>query len=219
MPTLIMDLDGTLIDSVPDVCASLNRALHSKDIAPLTPEQVSKMVGHGAWFMIEQAIKASTTETTIDIDAMRDLFLSEYSARPVENTVIFPGVLDVLDTFKSQGALLGICTNKPEKTTYPVLDALGLRDYFPAIVCGDTLPYSKPDSRHVHKVIDMLGTDAASAVFVGDSETDVAAARNAGLPIVLVSYGYTLAPPEDLGADVLIDHFSDLPEALISLSR
>jgi phosphoglycolate phosphatase len=90
------------------------------------------------------------------------------------------------------------------KITYPVLDAQGLRDYFPAIVCGDTLPYSKPDARHVHRVIDMLGADAADAVFIGDSETDIAAARNAGLPIVLVSYGYTLSPPEEPGADVLI---------------
>ena len=218
MHTLIMDLDGTLIDSVPDVCASLNRALHSEGISPLRPEQVSKLVGHDAWYMIEQAVHVGGGDRVIDIDAMRDLFLREYSAHPVENTVIYPGVLEVLDTFKSQEALLGICTNKPEKTTYPVLDALGLDGYFPAIVCGDTLPYSKPDSRHVHKVIEMLGADAASAVFVGDSETDIAAARNAELPIVLVSYGYTLSPPEELGADILIDHFSDLPEALSTLT-
>mgnify|MGYP002631518633 CR=1 FL=1 len=214
---LIMDLDGTLIDSVPDVCASLNRALASAGLTPLRPGQVRKMVGHGARIMIEHAVRESGGDRDLNIDALRDLFLTEYSARPVENTVIYPGVVDVLDIFRAQGIRLGICTNKPEKTTYPVLDALGLRDYFPAIVCGDTLPYSKPDPRHVHKVVEMLGGAAAGAVFVGDSETDVAAARNAGLPIVLVSYGYTLSPPQGLGADVLIDHFGDLPGVLLDM--
>jgi len=217
MHTLIMDLDGTLIDSIPDVCASLNRALESEGLPPLAPAQVRKMVGHGARAMIEHAIRESGAENDVDVDSLRDLFLTEYSARPVDSTVVYPGVIDVLDKFKANGDLLGICTNKPEKTAFPVLHALGLYDYFPAIICGDTLPYSKPDSRHVHTVIDQLGGDAATAVFVGDSETDVAAARNAGLPVVLVSYGYTLSPPADLGADVLIDRFSDLPGILNTL--
>ncbi len=218
MPTLIMDLDGTLIDSVPDVCAALNRALASTGLAPLSPQQVRKMVGHGARVMIEHAVRESGGAEDLDIDAIRDLFIAEYVARPVDNTVIYPGVVAALDKFRADGALLGICTNKPEQTTYPVLDALGLRDYFPAIVCGNTLPYSKPDPRHVHRVIEMLGGDAAGAVFVGDSETDIAAARNAGLPIVLVSYGYTLSPPDQLGADILIDNFGDLPAVLDRLA-
>ena len=217
MYTLIMDLDGTLIDSVPDVCASLNRALETENLPPLRPEQVRKMVGHGARTMIEQAVRETRRERKIDVDALRDLFLDLYSARPVENTVIYPGVVEALDSFKADGVRLGICTNKPEKTAYPVLRAFGLIDYFPAIVCGDTLPYSKPDKRHVQKVIDILGGDSASAIFVGDSETDVATARNAGLPVVLVSYGYTLSPPDQLGADALIDRFGDLPEILDTL--
>lgn len=212
--TLILDLDGTLIDSVPDICASLNRALASEGVAPVLVDQVDRLLRLGARTMIENIVRDSGGGGDIDIDALRDLFLAEYSARPVENTVIYPGVIEVLKKFKADSVKFGICTNKPEKTAYPVMQALGLLDYFSTIVCGDTLPYKKPDARHVHQVIDLLGGDVARAVFIGDSETDIAAARNAGVPVVLVSYGYTLSPPQDLGADVLIDHFSELPDAL-----
>ena len=211
-------LDGTLIDSAPDVCAALNRAFDGHGLPPLVPEQVRKMVGHGARKMIEQAVEEHGQGKQFDIDALLDQFLLGYSARPVENTVIYPGVLEILGEFKAAGTPVGICTNKPERTAFPVMEALGLNDYFGAIVCGDTLPYSKPDRRHVEKVIDLIGGDAVTAVFVGDSETDVAAARNADLPMVLVSFGYTVSPPEELAADFLIHRFHDLPGILTTLN-
>lgn len=217
--TLVLDLDGTLIDSDPDIRASLNRALASVGVSPIKAERVKALIALGACTMIEHAVREGGCERDIDFDALRDLFLDEYSARPIENTVVYPGVFEVLDRLRADGFLLGICTNKPEKTAHSVIPALGLADYFPAIICGDSLPYKKPDPRHVHKVIELLGGDAASTVFVGDSEIDTAAARNAGLPIMLVSYGYTLSPPQGLDADVLIDHFGNLPGALDRISR
>ena len=220
MYTLIMDLDGTLIDSVPDISASLNRALESEGLSLLNVEQVRALISHGTRVMIENAMRASCNgkrDQEVNLDLLRDRFLAEYSARPTENTVVYPGVLEILDKFKTEGFRLGICTNKPEKTAYPVLRALGLEDYFSVIVCGDTLPYNKPDPRHVHEVVNLLGGDPATSVFVGDSEVDIAAARNAGLPMVLVSYGYSLSPPEELDFDALINHFNELPGILSTL--
>jgi len=219
MKTLIFDLDGTLIDSVPDISASLNRAFTGEGLAPIAIERVKVLISLGARAMVEQAARESGCGPNTNFDDLRDLFLSEYKARPIENTVVYPGVFDVLDKLKADGVLLGICTNKPKKTASTVIPALGLDGYFSATLYSDSQPYKKPDPRHVHDVIDLLGGDAAEAVFIGDSEIDLAAAHNADLPIVLVSYGYSLAPPHELEADVLINHFSDLPNALDEISQ
>ena len=217
--TLILDLDGTLVDSMPDISASLNRTFAAEGLSPAKPERVQVLIALGPRAMVEQTARECGADDDRDFDALRDLFLAEYKSRPVENTVVYPGVFDVLERLRDQGVKLGICTNKPEITALTVIPALGLDAYFPVIVCGDTLPYKKPDPRHVHKVIDLLGGDPARSVFVGDSEVDIAAADNAGLPMVLVSYGYPLAPPQELEAAALIDHFSELPDALDAISR
>ena len=130
-------------------------------------------------------------------------------------TPVFPGVLDVLAQLKAEGLRLGICTNKPESTTGAVLDGLGLSGYFQAVTCGDTVPHRKPDGRHVLLTMEMMG--ARDAVMVGDSETDMAAGRDAGIPVIAVAYGYRHCAAEDLDSDILIESFSELPDALIRL--
>ena len=114
---------------------------------------------------------------------------------------------------------MGICTNKPEATCFPVLEAFDLRQYFPIVICGDTLDYRKPDPRHIYHTLDAMGAERTNAAFIGDSEADIRAANNAGLPSVLVTFGYCHEPFDSLDANALIDHFDGLDEALLLIAR
>jgi len=213
MKTLIMDLDGTLIDSLPDVCVALNFALQSQGYSRLEITSVRRLVGGGARPLVEGAI-AEVGGNSFQADTITDLFISHYRANPTSHTTVYPGVIETLNQLVQSDYKLGICTNKPESTTFPVMEALDLKRFFPALRCGDSQPYKKPDARHVFDVINQLGGSADHAVFVGDSETDIQAARNAKIPVVAVSYGYTQKPISELAADLIIDKFVDLPEAL-----
>ncbi len=214
---ILFDLDGTLIDSVPDVCASLNRVFAEEGLPPMTVEQVRTLVGHGAMTMIERALAADGGNTERAADIL-PRFLASYSRNPIENTVIYPGVIEVLDRFAAAGTPMGICTNKPPETADPVIAALDLGRYFRVVSCGDA-PHRKPDARHVLMTLEAMHADAANAVFVGDSEADMAAARNANIPAIAVTYGYRQGPAEELGADALIDSFHDLADTLETLAR
>jgi len=153
-----------------------------------------------------------------DIEFLLTGFLNFYRKNPSEHTVIFPGALKALSLFKDAGIQLGICTNKPEATCFPVLDALKLRHFFSSVICGDTLKFRKPDPRHVFHTLDDMGADANNAAFVGDSETDIEAAHNAGIPCVLVTFGYCHVPFDTLNADAIIDHFDKLDSALKAIA-
>jgi phosphoglycolate phosphatase len=218
MSTLIMDLDGTLIDSLPDVCVALNFALHSEGYAALAPGTVRRLVGGGARPLVAEALAEVGGDPAVT-DLLTERFKSHYRANPVTHTVIYPGVIETLETLVATNAKLGICTNKPEATTHPVMQALDLNRFFPVLICGDSLPYKKPDRRHVLDVIHKLGGSVQSAIFVGDSETDILAARNAGIPVIAVSYGYTQTPVSELEADHVIDHFSNLTDAITLLQK
>ncbi len=121
--------------------------------------------------------------------------------------------------FAGVGMRMGICTNKPVATTFPVLEALGLDNYFTTVTCGDAVPYPKPDGRHIHLTLEKMNAAADTCVMVGDSENDIRAAIDAGVPSVCVTFGYCHVPFEELGADELIGHFSDLPGALERITR
>lgn len=212
---VVFDLDGTLIDSVPDVRNALNVMLGGRGRRQLAPDEVALMVGEGARVMIGRALEA-TGGAVADPDAVLTEYLVAYAARPVVDTVIYPGAVAALARLAEAGCLLGICTNKPEEITRLVLDGLGLTRFFAAIIGGDSLPFRKPDPRHVTTTLERMGGDGP-AFYVGDSETDVAAARGAGLPVVAVSFGYSKGGTEALGADVVIDHFDQLDAALAEL--
>lgn len=213
MKSLILDLDGTLIDSVPDVCIALNHALAGKGYRSTTPDQIKTMVGGGARVLVEKAIEAVGGNAD-HVDVVSQDFKDYYSAHPVDQTVIYPGVVETLEKLAADGYKLGICTNKPEATTFPVLDALNLSRFFPVVLCGDTRPYRKPDKCHVLDVIDGLEGNRKDAVFIGDSETDVAAAKNAEIPIILVTYGYLQDPLIKRNADRVIISFGELTSTL-----
>ncbi len=132
----------------------------------------------------------------------------------MEETTINPGVPEVLKQLRFEGVQMGVCTNKPHVMTVLVLTELDLASYFGAMIGGDVLPVRKPDAGHIHAVLDAMGCARDGAVYVGDSPIDVAAARNARLPVIVVSYGYSKVPAAELGADALIDHFTQLPDVL-----
>ncbi|MDA1091279.1 MAG: phosphoglycolate phosphatase [Proteobacteria bacterium] len=212
---LIFDLDGTLIDSAPDVCASINRVLEAGGRRRLSVAEAKDMVGWGGRVLVEKAL-ALTGEagTAEDIDRTLAAFLFTYAEHPADHTTVFPGVIEALKGFKATGVKLAICTNKPTATTPPVLSALGLGGFFDVVSCGDAVPHKKPDGRHVLLCAEQLGVAPEAAVMVGDSETDIQAAINAGMRSVCVTFGYAHVPLEDIGADALIDHFDDLAQAL-----
>ena len=213
---IVFDLDGTLIDSVHDGRANLNLVLEGMGRRPLSIDETKDGIGHGPRVLIEKALELTEGPGSEDMieQCIRD-FLNLYVKNPVRLTTVFPGVLDVLALLKVEGLPLGICTNKPEATTGAVLDGLGLSGYFQAVACGDKVPHRKPDGRHVLLTMEMMG--AGTAVMVGDSEADMAAGRDAGIPIIAVAYGYRHCAAEDLDSDVLIENFSDLPDALSRL--
>jgi len=215
---LIFDLDGTLIDSAPDVRASVNRVLADLGRRELTLEETKGMVGWGGRVLIEKALALSgNAGTDEDINAGLEGFLATYAAHPADHTVVFPGVIQALEGFRDAGVKLGICTNKPTATTPPVLQAMGLDGFFDVISCGDAVPHKKPDGRHVELVVEQLGATIETAAMIGDSESDITAAINAGVKSVAVTFGYAHVPVEELGADALIDHFDKLASALSTI--
>jgi phosphoglycolate phosphatase len=216
---IAFDLDGTLIDSVPDVCTAINRLLVSEGRSEISLEQTLSLVGQGARVMMEQAMTLDGAAPPPDaLDRMVETYIGFYQRHPADLTTIYPGVVEVLESLAARGIPMAICSNKPFVMTKLVLETLGLDRFFDAVTGGDNVPHRKPDGRHVTHTLDLMGGHHSHAVMVGDSETDVAAGKNAGLPVIAVTYGYAHVPVTELGADVLIDRFSDLPDALDALA-
>ena len=212
---ILFDLDGTLVDTAPDLTAALNHTMASLNL-PLVPEaDVRHMVGFGARRLIEQGIEAAgITFDDGEIEAALAIFLDWYRDHLADSSTPFPGVVAMLDHFKHQGANMAVCTNKPQLMSDKLLEELGLHPYFSAVVGADAVTNRKPHADHIDATLAAMKASASRAIMVGDSMTDVNAARNAGIPVVAVSFGYTAVPPSELGADRLIDHMDDLPAAI-----
>ncbi len=217
---LIFDLDGTLIDSAPDVCASVNRVLEADGRRALTVEETKDMVGWGGSVLIEKALAATgDAGTTEDVEKALDAFLTTYADHPADLTTVFPGVFSALEGFKAADIKLAICTNKPTTTTPPVLSAMSLDGFFDVVSCGDAVPHKKPDGRHILLCAEQLSVSPEASVMIGDSENDINAAIDAGVRSVCVTFGYAHVPLGEIGADVLINHFDDLAGALDNIFR
>ena len=218
---LVFDLDGTLIDSVPDVAVALNKVLAGAGRSQLSVEQVRGFVGHGAWAMLD-GVFALTGEALSAAGALDNAvadYLGHYRAEPAALTKIYPGVGEVLERLGSGGDIkMGICSNKPYEMVVVVLEALGLDKYFCGCTGGDNVAHPKPDGRHLSATLAEMDAARARTIYVGDSQTDVDAALDAGLPVVAVTYGYHRFDPSAAKPDVFIDNFSALPETLLRMT-
>lgn len=213
---VVFDLDGTLIDSAPDVAQALNTLLAEEGRRILTLAEVQELVGEGAVALIERAWNA-TGAPAASVGALVTRYLAHYRADPAGHTVIYEGVVEELARLRAGGVKLGICTNKPDGMTNLVLEALGLAPFFDAVVGGD-FPRRKPEGEHVRETLRRMGAGVEGAVYVGDSRTDVLAAHDAGLKVVAVDWGYARMDPADLGADILISSYRHLADALAALA-
>ncbi len=212
----VFDLDGTLIDSAPDLRLALNKVLEQNDRKPVGLQQVKMMVGDGAAKLVERAFAATGDQPAAsELAALTTAFLGFYEGHSADLTRPYPGVRETLTGLKARGLALGICTNKPEGPTREVLRDLNMDEVFDAVLGGDSIDGArKPDPRTLQSVLDSMGVAATDSVMVGDAANDVDVARALGVPVIVVAYGYTRTPVADLGADMIIAEFSDLPAAL-----
>jgi phosphoglycolate phosphatase len=217
-PALIFDLDGTLVDTAPDLLGATNAVMASQGLPLIPPETLRHMVGFGARSLIEQAMEAVGRVLAPDeLPPLLDVFMAHYRAHIADGSVLFDGVRETLGHLKSEGARLAVLTNKPQELADQLLPALDLRDFFAEVYGAGRMRYVKPDARIFHDVVNDIGGHDGGSVMIGDSITDLNTARAAKAPCILFSYGYTPIPAKDLGADIVLDDFAQLPDALRQL--
>lgn len=216
--SLVFDLDGTLVDTAPDLIATLNHVLAQLNCAPTDEAHIRPFISFGARRMIvEGLLQAGRALRDSEIDGIFVNFLDHYGENVAVKSAPYPNAVSVLEQVAELGARLGVCTNKREDLSRSLLTQLKLYDRFGAIVGRDTLEVCKPHPRHLTETIARIGGNRDKAVMIGDSPTDVATARAANIPVVAVSFGYSEVPAYDLGADVVIDDYADLLDVLPQL--
>jgi phosphoglycolate phosphatase len=217
---VIFDLDGTLVDSAPDIAEALNVAMAPLGAKPFDGAAVVKLIGGGAMAAIDKALLAASLEA--DSATRKDIlkrFMVAYTDVSAKGRGLFPGAQDLLGGLTADGIACGICTNKAEDVAHVALDALGIKHHFRSIVgATDRLP-KKPDPAMLQANMAHLGLAAADCVFIGDSPADHGVARAAGVPVVLVDFGYTHTPVHELGADAVVSHLGDIRAAIRGLAR
>ncbi len=222
-PLLVLDLDGTIADTAADLIGTLNFILEREGLAHVSLASGRAMVGAGARALIERGYAASGAELAAPrLDALFHEFLAIYESRIADESALFPGFEAALDRFAGAGWRFAVCTNKIESPSVKLLTALGVAHRFAAICGQDTFriegqAISKPDPRALTLTIAQAGGDPSDAVMVGDSRTDILTAKNAGIPVVAVDFGYTDVHVSELGPDRVISHFDALWDAVESL--
>ena len=205
--TLVLDLDGTLVDSVPDLASALNRAMAARGLAPFDHPGTAAMVGDGARVLFTRACAARDASFE---EAGFDAFLADYTAHAAVESRAFPGAVDTMRLMQGQGWRFAVCTNKPAAATHALLDALGVSPWFAAVGGGDSFPTRKPDPAHLLATLAAAGGTPAAAVMVGDHHNDVRAAAGAGVPCIFAGWGYGPMSMAD-GAAGVAARFADVP--------
>ncbi|MEM1428857.1 MAG: phosphoglycolate phosphatase [Pseudomonadota bacterium] len=211
---LVFDLDGTLIDSAPDICAMANALLAEEGIDRVSLAEARGFVGAGADAFVRR-MRAARGIPEADHARLLARFLELYEGA-VAHSVIYPGVLDALTLFAAKGHALAVCTNKPIRPTHIVLDHFEMRGRFGAVIGGDTLPVRKPDPAPIHAAFAALG--AETGLYVGDSEVDADAAARAGVPFLLFTEGYRKTPVAEMPHDAAFSHWDELPALIERLT-
>jgi phosphoglycolate phosphatase len=210
------DLDGTIVDTAPDLADALNAALASLGRAPLALSAVRTMIGYGTLPLLRKGLEATGGVDEALIDAGYAVLMEFYTDHICDKSTPYAGVEAAFNDLAAMGIALALCTNKPRSLTHRLIGALGWQHRFAAIVAGDTLLKNKPDPAPLRLAIQQAG--GGRAAFVGDSIVDIQTAKAAGLPNVAVSFGFADRPARKLGADAVIDHYSELVPTLARLS-
>jgi phosphoglycolate phosphatase len=219
-PTLVFDLDGTLVDTAPDLIAALNFVLEGEGLPPIPLDSARNMIGAGARKLIERGLEREGRAASVkDINRMTVDFVEYYAAHIADASRPFEGLEGALDELSSHGFRFAVCSNKLEWLSKRLLDELGLTARFAAICGGDTFGVSKPDPDILRQTVARAGGRLATTVMVGDAGTDIGVARRAGVPVIAVSFGYTDVPIVELKPDGLIHHLRELPDAVRALIR
>ncbi len=220
---IAFDLDGTLVDTAPDLLDTLDVILDEVGAPRLPREETRKMIGAGAKALVNRGLTAAGIHVEPPaFDKLYERFLDHYAAHIADSSVPFPGLVAALDELSARGHVLAVCTNKLEYLSRLLLERLGLADRFAVIAGADTFPVYKPDAGHLLGTIERAGGSAQRAIMVGDSMTDVLTAKNARVPVIVVPFGYTETPAAELGGDELIEHYDLLPatvERLLGLGE
>jgi phosphoglycolate phosphatase len=213
--TIVFDLDGTLVDTAPDLAAAANHALEQAGVEPISVPLLHPFIGHGSRAMIDAGLRMrNIVLSASEVDRLHDRFFAYYAENIAVLSRPFPGVVEVLDLLVQTGARLAVCTNKLENLSKSLLHRLGLDARFAAIAGRDTFDVFKPAPGHLTGTIAMAGGRADRAVMVGDSEVDFATAAAAGVPAVGVTFGYTPVPVRELKPTAVIDHYREFMGAL-----
>ena len=219
-PTIVFDLDGTLVDTAPDLINALNFVLDREGLAPVPLHAARNLIGAGARRLIERGLELEGRHASPqDIARLTADFIDYYADHIADASRPFEGLESALDDLSSRGFRFAVCTNKLEWLSKRLLDQLGLSARFAAICGADTFGVSKPDPAILRETIARAGGDISSSIMVGDAGTDIGVARRAGVPVIGVSFGYTEVPIAELKPDRLIAHMRELPGAVEALSR
>lgn len=214
--TIVFDLDGTLIDTAPDLVESLNHTIAVRDLAPVVYEDLTHLVGQGARVMIQRAFAlrgAPLAEE--DVPALLDRFIEHYEAGMPGKSRPYPGLIEALDRLKAADCRLAVCTNKMQRLAVPLIEGLELTGYFTTIAGGDTFAFRKPDPAHILATVERAGGTPDKVLMIGDSINDILAARNGNIPSIAVPFGYSDVPVETLGASHVMRHFDELTIELV----
>lgn len=217
-PVVVFDLDGTLLDTAPDLLRALNKILDGEGLAAVTRADVQGLFGHGARALIGEGFRRAERSLANDrLPELVERFIAFYAAEIAAETRPYPGLVNALSRLDKRGFGLAVCTNKRELLAHAVLEGTAVAPHFAAVIGGDSLPEHKPHPRPLVEAITRSGGTTSAAVMVGDSETDIATARAAGVPVIAVDFGYTDRPATELGADAVISHYDEIDRAIETL--
>lgn len=213
--TIAFDLDGTLVDTAPDLIGTLNRMLVEEGLPRVPMESASTLIGSGARALLVHGFEAAGAPVErAKSDELFERFLVDYATHIADGSQPFEGVVETLERLSERGAILVVATNKRSDLSELLLGKLDLTRHFAAIVGPDRVRARKPSGAHLQEAVAIAGGDPERAIMVGDAAPDADAARDAGMPCILTTFGFTPTPVEDLGGDVLIDAFEDVEEAI-----